>query len=78
MGECLHGARIVSLLPLQLLEHIDMLKIWIPLVLGWTAEAYFPSESVVRQMIYRVALKLHSLGLFFPTLSQVPERGVFP
>ena len=62
LHECLRRARIVSSSSLQLPGRIFVLKIRILPVLGWSAKAYCPSESVIRQvkMIYRVALRLHS------------------
>ena len=79
LHECLHRARIVSSLPLQLPERVFLLKIWVLPVLGWTSKAYFPSDSVVRQakMVYRVALRLYSWGLYFLALSQAPNKGGF-
>ena len=56
-----------------------LLKVWILPVLGLTAKAYRPRELVTRhvKMIYRVSLRLNSLRLYFPVLSQCVERGSF-
>ena len=64
-------------LPLGLNERVLILKIWVLLLLDFTARAYQPNDLIISQLrnTYSVGLKLISWYVTLPILSQPPGKG---
>ena len=73
----LKRAQLLRKLPLRVNERVLILKIWVLLLLNFTARAYQLNDLVISQLrnIYWVGLKLTSWFVTLPILSQPLEKG---